>query len=58
MLHKSLRTLLLSTSIFIVAGALHAQEKPIPEKVRIAIATSSLAFLVPFVAKDRGLYAG
>ena len=33
-----------------------SQEKPAPEKVRIAIATSSLAFLVPFVAKDRGFY--
>jgi len=27
------------------------------ETVRIAIASYSLAFLVPFVAKDRGLYA-
>jgi len=35
---------------------LPAQEKPGAEKVRIAIATSSMAFLVPFVAKDRGLY--
>jgi NitT/TauT family transport system substrate-binding protein len=26
------------------------------DKVRIAVATSSMAFLVPFVAKDRGLY--
>jgi ABC-type nitrate/sulfonate/bicarbonate transport system substrate-binding protein len=42
-------TLLATTS-------LRAQEKPNVEKVRIAIATSSLAFLVPFVAKDRGLY--
>ena len=33
-----------------------AQDKPQPEKVRIAVATSSLAFLVPFVAKDRGIY--
>jgi ABC-type nitrate/sulfonate/bicarbonate transport system substrate-binding protein len=33
-----------------------AQEKSIPEKIRIAVATSSLAFLVPFVAKDRSLY--
>ncbi len=32
-----------------------AQDKA-PEKIRIAIATSSLAFLVPFVAKDRGFY--
>jgi ABC-type nitrate/sulfonate/bicarbonate transport system substrate-binding protein len=31
-----------------------AQDKP--EKVRIAVATSSMAFLVPFVAKDRGFY--
>src|SRR5258706_3725477 len=36
--------------------ALQAQEKSSPEKVRIAIATSSMAFLVPFIAKDRGLY--
>jgi NitT/TauT family transport system substrate-binding protein len=35
---------------------LQAQEKPSTEKIRIAVATSSLAFLVPFVAKDRGLY--
>ena len=28
----------------------------LPEKVRIAVATSSLAFLVPFVAKDREFY--
>ena len=33
-----------------------AQEKAAAEKIRIAVATSSLAFLVPFVAKDRGLY--
>ena len=38
------------------AGPAPAQEKTAPEKVRIAIATGSLAFLVPFVAKDRGLY--
>ena len=31
-----------------------AQEKP--EKVRVAVATSSMAFLVPFIAKDRGFY--
>ena len=36
--------------------ALRAQDKPAAEKVRIAVATSSMAFLVPFVAKDRGLY--
>src|SRR5262249_19254960 len=27
------------------------------EKIRVAYASNSLAFLVPFVAKDRGLYA-
>jgi len=31
-----------------------AQEKP--EKARVAVATSSMAFLVPFIAKDRGFY--
>ena len=40
----------------VLAGIVQAQEKTGPEKVRIAIATSSLAFLVPFVAKDRGFY--
>ena len=35
---------------------MRAQEKNSPDKVRIAVATSSLAFLVPFVAKDRGFY--
>lgn len=50
-----------ATSIVIVllavlAGIVQAQEKTGPEKVRIAIATSSMAFLVPFVAKDRGFY--
>ena len=38
------------------AFPLHAQEKPASEKVRIAVASNSLAFLVPFIAKDRGLY--
>jgi NitT/TauT family transport system substrate-binding protein len=33
-----------------------AQDKSAPEKIRIAIATSSLAFMVPFVAKERGFY--
>lgn len=36
--------------------ALDAQDKPAPDKVRIAIASNSMAFLVPFVAKGRGLY--
>ncbi len=45
------------TALFtLLPGRLPAQEKPGPEKVRIAIATTSMAFLVPFVAKDRGLY--
>jgi ABC-type nitrate/sulfonate/bicarbonate transport system substrate-binding protein len=41
---------------FFCAAVLPAQEKSAPDKVRVAVATSSLAFLVPFVAKDRGLY--
>jgi ABC-type nitrate/sulfonate/bicarbonate transport system substrate-binding protein len=45
------------TAIALLASAtLQAQEKTQTEKVRIAIATSSMAFLVPFIAKDRGLY--
>jgi len=40
----------------LAAPPTNAQEKPAAEKVRIAIATSSLAFLVPFVAKERGFY--
>jgi NitT/TauT family transport system substrate-binding protein len=41
---------------FFIPAALCAQEKPATDKVRIAVATSSMAFLVPFVARDRGLY--
>ena len=55
-LHKSSILLLLSISLFVVPASVRAQDKAAPEKVRVAIATSSLAFLVPFVAKDRGLY--
>jgi len=47
----------LAMSIMFLPCFLAAQEKPGAEKVRIAIATSSLAFLVPFVAKDRGFYS-
>lgn len=43
--------------VVIFAGASAAQEKSSGENVRVAIATNSLAFLVPFVAKDRALYA-
>ena len=43
--------------ILFVPVTILAQEKPASDKVRIAVATSSLAFLVPFVSKDRGLYA-
>ena len=42
--------------MMIWVNLLPAQEKPSPEKIRIAVATSSLAFLVTFVAKDRGFY--
>jgi ABC-type nitrate/sulfonate/bicarbonate transport system substrate-binding protein len=53
---KSSTILLLATAILLPAAASWPQEKAGAEKVRIAVATSSLAFLVPFVAKDRGLY--
>ncbi len=43
--------------VITLADALPAQEKSNGDNVRVAIATNSLAFLVPFVAKDRGLYA-
>src|SRR5215470_12733338 len=42
--------------LWVAPAVTHAQDKSAPEKVRIAVATTSLAFLVPFVAKDRGLY--
>ena len=42
--------------MILLTVTLTAQDKPRREKVRIAVATSSLAFLVPFVAKDRGFY--
>jgi NitT/TauT family transport system substrate-binding protein len=47
----------LAMSIIFFPAFSEAQEKSSAEKVRIAIATSSLAFLVPFVAKDRGFYS-
>lgn len=47
---------LLGLGFALSASPLRAQDKAAPEKVRIAIATGSLAFLVPFVAKDRGFY--
>jgi ABC-type nitrate/sulfonate/bicarbonate transport system substrate-binding protein len=43
--------------LFSFSGRSSAQERSGGETVRVAIATRSLAFLVPFVAKDRGLYA-
>ena len=57
-LHKiccSLGLALLLASCFFLQTT-RAQDKTPPEKIRIAIATSSLAFLVPFIAKDRGFY--
>jgi len=53
---KSLATLMLSLAFLVAPLQSRSQDKPAPEKVRIAIATGSLAFLVPFVAKDRGFY--
>ena len=43
-------------SLLLLPGFTAAQDKAVPEKIRIAIATSSMAFLVPFIAKDRGFY--
>ena len=54
--NKSVLAWVLTISMLIWANLLPAQEKTSSEKIRIAVATSSLAFLVPFVAKDRGLY--
>ena len=53
---RSINSALLLILFVILPFTARAQDKPQPEKVRIAIATSSLAFLVPFVAKDRGFY--
>ena len=49
-------TITTCTLVVILAARLPAQEKPGGENVRVAIATNSLAFMVSFVAKDRGLY--
>ena len=54
--NKSVLAWVLTISMMIWANLLPAQEKPSAEKIRITVATSSLAFLVPFVAKDRGFY--
>jgi NitT/TauT family transport system substrate-binding protein len=54
MIRKLSRVLI--TFALLASATLQAQEKSATEKVRIAIATSSMAFLVPFVAKDRGFY--
>ena len=53
---RSLGSTLLALVLFLGSVPARAQDKPVPEKVRIAIAAGSLAFLVPFVAKDRGFY--
>src|SRR5207253_603561 len=49
-------TLGFTATLLIAPASSPGQEKPALERVRIAVATSSMAFLVPFVAKDRGLY--
>ena len=54
---RTIRVISITVGVLIgLASIPHAQEKTGTEKVRIAIATSSMAFLVPFVAKDRGFY--
>jgi NitT/TauT family transport system substrate-binding protein len=54
---KCIIVTLLCAVLFTPPSVPWAQDRPGPEKVRIAIASHSLAFLVPFVAKDRGLYS-
>jgi ABC-type nitrate/sulfonate/bicarbonate transport system substrate-binding protein len=54
---RAFTTITTCSLVVILADPLLAQDKPSGENVRVAIATNSLAFLVPFVAKDRGLYA-
>ena len=53
---RRINSALLLVLFVVLPCTARAQDKAQPEKVRIAIATSSLAFLVPFVAKDRGFY--
>lgn len=53
---KIFRTVLIAFTLIFSPSLARAQAKAAPEKVRIAIATGSLAFMVPFVAKDRGFY--
>ncbi len=52
----SYRPYLLAVAIAVLIAMPAPSKAQAPEKVRIAVATSSMAFLVPFVAKDRGLY--
>jgi len=52
----TLAAVVLTMAFLLAPGHSQSQEKTGPDKVRIAIATSSMAFLVPFVAKDRGFY--
>jgi ABC-type nitrate/sulfonate/bicarbonate transport system substrate-binding protein len=47
--------LLFATAVILLLFPARSHSQP-QEKVRIAVAATSLAFLVPFVAKDRGLY--
>src|ERR1043166_107953 len=54
---KSILLLISFTLVLAVPSLGRTQDKSTNEKVRIAVATSSMAFLVPFVAKDRGLYS-
>ena len=53
---EAYRPYLLAAAIALLIAVPAPSKAQPPEKVRIAVATSSMAFLVPFVAKDRGLY--
>lgn len=53
---KSSRSYILAAALTVLLIIPTTTKAQAPEKIRIAVATSSMAFLVPFVAKDRGLY--
>lgn len=53
---EAYRPYLLAAAIALSIAVPAPSKAQAPEKVRIAVATNSMAFLVPFVAKDRGLY--
>lgn len=55
-LRRFLSPSLILLCAFILSPVSQGQEKASAEKIRITYATNSLAFLVTFIAKDRGFY--